>query len=187
MNAQEYRNLFAEILTGQFAEAPYDNPGYINYVKLNNSRMKRWTKQGIVSPELESAIMAIDKPQTWILITEPWCGDAANSVPYIEKMAALNPNITLEIQLRDSDSEIDNYLTNGGKSIPKLITRDSEGKDIFTWGPRPAEAQALVIKQKQSDASSDEKYGEILHWYKEDKGVSIQAELLGLLSKNLVE
>lgn len=182
MNLQEYRNLFTEILMGNVTEAPYDNAGYINYVKLNNSRMKRWTKQGTIEPELAKAISSIDQPQKWVLITEPWCGDAANSIPYIEKMAALNSNITLEVQLRDSDSEIDNYLTNGGKSIPKLITRDAEGNDLFTWGPRPAEAQALVQEQKKSDAPADEKYGEILHWYKEDKGKSIQTELLGLLS-----
>jgi hypothetical protein len=182
MNLQDYRNLFTEILSGNFATAPYNQDSYINYVKLNNSRMRRWTKKGVIAPELATAILAIDQPQTWVLITEPWCGDAANSIPYIEKMAALNPNITLEVQLRDSDSEIDNYLTNGGKSIPKLITRDSAGNDIFTWGPRPAEAQALVQKQKGSEASADEKYGEILHWYKEDKGKSIQTELLSLLS-----
>ncbi|MBL4648675.1 MAG: thioredoxin family protein, partial [Aureispira sp.] len=169
-------------LTKKSIKAPYDEESYINYVKLNNSRMKRWTKQGFIEPELAAAILAIDQPQKWILITEPWCGDAANSIPYIEKMAALNPNITIEVQLRDSESEIDNYLTNGGKSIPKLITRDTDGNDIFTWGPRPAEAQALVQKQKGSDASIDEKYGEILHWYKEDKGKSIQNEFLDLLS-----
>lgn len=182
MNLQEYRNLFTEILTGKLTEAPYDKEAYVNYVKLNHSRMKRWTKHGIIEPKLASAILAVDQPQKWVLITEPWCGDAANSIPYIEKMAALNPNITVEVQLRDSDSEIDNYLTNGGKSIPKLVTRDAHGNDLFTWGPRPAEAQALVLKQKESDASTDEKYGEILHWYKEDQGKSIQAEFLGLLS-----
>lgn len=186
MTVQEYRDLFAQILMGEIAEAPYDKESYINYVKLNNSRMKRWTKQGTIEPKLAEAIMGINQPQKWVLITEPWCGDAANSIPYIEKMAALNPNITIEVQLRDSDSEIDNYLTNGGKSIPKLIARDAEGNDLFTWGPRPAEAQALVQKQKTSDASTDEKYGEILHWYKEDKGQSIQTELLGLLSQSTV-
>lgn len=182
MNLEEYRHLFKDILSGDNNTAPYDKESYLNYVKLNNSRMRRWTKQGLIEPKLAAAIQAIDQPQKWVLITEPWCGDAANSIPYIEKMAALNPKITVEVQLRDSESEIDNYLTNGGKSIPKLIARDADGNDLFTWGPRPTEAQALVQKQKESDASTDEKYGEILHWYKEDKGASIQSELLELLS-----
>jgi len=182
MNIEEYKNLFDEILTGKLTTAPYNNKSYLNYVKLNHSRMKRWRKKGILNPELEKAIKEIKSPQKWVLITEPWCGDAANSIPYIEKIAKLTPHITLEVQLRDSDSEIDNYLTNGGKSIPKLITRDCHENDIFSWGPRPAEAQALVIKQKESDASLDEKHTEILHWYKDDKGASIQRELLALLA-----
>jgi hypothetical protein len=183
MNLQEYKNLFTEILAKNITTAPYDKEGYLNYVKLNNSRMKRWTKKGLIEPELATAISAIDQPQKWVLITEPWCGDAANSIPFLEKIAALNPNITIEVQLRDSESEIDNYLTNGGKSIPKLITRDANGNDLFTWGPRPAEAQALIQKQKGSDASTDEKYIELLHWYKEDKGQAIQNEFLALFSQ----
>jgi len=182
MNLQEYRTLFTDILAKKITAAPYDEETYLNYIKLNASRMKRWTKQGTIEPALKAAILAIEQPQKWVLITEPWCGDAANSIPYIEKMAALNPKITIEVQLRDSDSEIDNYLTNGGKSIPKLVARDSAGKDLFTWGPRPAEVQALVQEQKKSDASKDEKYVEILHWYKEDKGKTLQSEFVDLLS-----
>ncbi|BDS11905.1 thioredoxin family protein [Aureispira anguillae] len=182
MNLQAYRDLFKAILNGEFVQAPYDSESYINYVKLNHSRMKRWTKQGVLTPALKEAIEAIKTPQTWVLITEPWCGDAANSVPYLEKMAALNPNITVEVQLRDSGSEIDQYLTNGGKSIPKLIARDQAGNDLFTWGPRPSEAQALVQQQKTSDAKAEDKYAELLLWYKEDKGISIQEELIQLLT-----
>lgn len=183
MDLQEYSALFQNILNKEITAAPYDDDAYLNYVKLNHSRMKRWKKQGVLIEELEQVIRAIDQPQKWVLITEPWCGDAANSIPYIEKMANLNPNITVEVQLRDSDSEIDNYLTNGGKSIPKLIVRDQENNDLFTWGPRPTEAQALVQKQKESNAPYDEKYAEILHWYKDDKGTSIQEELIHLLVK----
>jgi hypothetical protein len=181
MNIEEYKKLFKDILDGSPQSAPYDTAAYLNYVKLNQSRMKRWAKKGELLSELEATIKTIDSPQTWVLITEPWCGDAANSVPYVEKIAALNPLITLEVQLRDSDSEIDNYLTNGGKSIPKLIIRDSKGKDMATWGPRPDQAQALVLQQKKSTASQDEKYAEILHWYKEDNGVAIQKEIRALL------
>lgn len=185
MNLDEYRNLFTAILNGDFKEAPYDQADYLNYVKLNHSRMKRWTKQGNILPELQKRIEEIDRPQKWVLITEPWCGDAANSIPYLEKMAKLNSNITVEVQLRDSDSEIDQYLTNGGKSIPKLIVRDQDNKDLFTWGPRPADAQALVLKQKESDASKDDKYAELLHWYRDDKGLAIQEEFAQLLEEHL--
>ena len=183
MDIKGYKKLFEDIISKECTQAPYDNEGYVNYVKLNFSRTKRWVKKGILNPEIIEVIEGIDKPQNWMLITEPWCGDAANSVPFIEKMAQLNTNISLEIQLRDSGSEIDSYLTNGGRSIPKLIVRNEEGDDLFSWGPRPKEAQAIVNKQKGSDAPMDEKYAELLLWYKDDNGESIQKELLDLLNK----
>lgn len=185
MNSQEYRKLFENIIEGMETNKPYDNMAYVDYVNLNKSRIHRWDKKGILTEELSSAISEIDEPQNWILITEPWCGDAANSVPLIEKMAELSPNINLNIQLRDSGSEIDNYLTNGGKSIPKLIVRDEEGNDLFTWGPRPKEAQELVIKQKDLDLSADEKYANVLKWYLKDKGQSIQNEIIELMNLQL--
>lgn len=182
MTLGEYRQLFDNILDGSFQQAPYDEEDYQNYVKLNKSRMARWDKQGHIDVELGNLIQAIDAPQTWVVITEPWCGDAANSIPLIEKMAAINPHISVVVQLRDSDSEIDQYLTNGGKSIPIVVGRDAKGEDLFVWGPRPAEAQALVLAQK-ADASktTHEKYAEVLQWYRQNKGVMIQEEFEALL------
>lgn len=182
MTLEDYRHLFDDILNGDYQEAPYDQEAYQNYVKLNRSRMNRWDKQGIIESELSELIQAIDSPQTWVIITEPWCGDAANSIPLVEKMAALNPNITLVVQLRDSDSEITQYLTNGGKAIPIIVARDANDKDLFVWGPRPTEAQALVMKQKtDTSRSAHEKYAEILQWYRKNKGVMIQEEFKALL------
>ena len=181
MNIQDYKNLFEDIVNERIRKSPYDDSSYVNYVKLNKSRTSRWEKKGEISEELREILSQIDTPQNWVLITEPWCGDAANSVPLINKMASLNSNINLQIQLRDSGSEIASYLTNGGKSIPKLIVRDNDGNDVFVWGPRPVQAQELVVNQKESDLSPDEKYSNILKWYLNDKGVSIQKEIGDLL------
>ncbi|MGH1335998.1 MAG: thioredoxin family protein [Aureispira sp.] len=185
MTLAEYKQLFDKILDGSYTPAPYDTPTFQNYVKLNRSRMKRWTKRAKIGQELENLLQKITTPQHWIIITEPWCGDAANLTPYFEKMAAINPLIEVTVQLRDSDSEIDQYLTNGGKSIPIAVARDQEGNDLFVWGPRPAPAQALVLSQKSSPAPKDEKYAVVLQWYKEDEGKTLQAEISALLTKAL--
>lgn len=187
MTLEEYRQLFIQILEERYTQTPYDNPTFLNYVKLNLSRMKRWTKQACINKELGDLIKHINTPQHWIIITEPWCGDAANILPYFEKMAAINPMIDVSIQLRDSHSEIDQYLTNGGRSIPILIARDFQGKDLFVWGPRPAPVQALVMAQKESTAPKDQKYAALLQWYKEDKGKTLQAEIGALLVATLTE
>ena len=183
MNWNEYVPLFEDILTGKITGSPYDDPHFMEYVKLNKSRMNRWLKTGKLNDDLKLKLAAIHEPQYWNLITEPWCGDAAHSNPFIFLMSDQNPHIHLQIQLRDSDSEIDLYLTNGGKSIPKLIVRDENGNDIWVWGPRPKEAQQYVLDLKSQELSIEEQKAKHQEWYNQDKGAEIQREFLNWLSQ----
>ncbi len=187
MNWTTYTSKFKEILDGSYIESPYDKPEFIEYVKLNNSRLNRWNKKLEIPQDKLEIFSKINTPQTWILIVEHWCGDAANMAPVINKIAESNENITLDIQLRDSEPFLINqYLTNGGKSVPKLIVRDENGKDLFTWGPRPAQCQAMVMKNKDSDMTTQEKKHAIQLWYNVDKGQSAFNELAALVEKTLL-
>ncbi|HIP32271.1 MAG TPA: thioredoxin family protein [Crocinitomicaceae bacterium] len=186
MNWTTYTSKFTSILEGTYTEKPYDNPEYVEYVKLNNSRLNRWDKKLVIPEEALATIESINEPQTWILIVEHWCGDAANLAPVINKIAESNDNITLDIQLRDSEPFlIEQYLTNGGKSVPKLIVRDSKGNDLFTWGPRPAECQAMVMSNKDADMTAQEKKAAIQVWYNKDKGQSTFNELAALIAETI--
>lgn len=181
MEFDKYLAYFEEIVESNNPPAPYDEPDYMEYARLNWSRMNRWLKRGQINEETTQKLQSIEGKQKWVLITEPWCGDAAHSVPFIAMMAEKNPNIELEIQLRDSDSEIDNYLTNGGKSIPKLVIRDENGKDITTWGPRPTASQDFFLGLKEKGIDMDEVKAELQKWYNTDKGQAIQEDFLFLI------
>ncbi|MCH2234683.1 MAG: thioredoxin family protein [Crocinitomicaceae bacterium] len=185
MKTQEYIDLFDPIIKEVNQEKPYDNADYRHYTKLNKSRQNRWLKKGELNEELKTALDSIDKPQKWILITEPWCGDAAHSVPFIVMAADYSDKIDLEIQLRDSEPHlINNYLTNGGKAIPKLVVRNEAEEDLFDWGPRPAECQTLFLKNKAANLSFEEQKTSLQQWYNNDNGVSIQSELASLIQGN---
>ena len=185
METEAYLDLFDPIINETNLNPPYDKEDYRTYTKLNKSRQNRWLKKGELSEGLKTALNNITKKQKWILITEPWCGDAAHSIPFILKTADFSPNIDLEIQLRDSAPFlIEDYLTNGGKAIPKLVARNEAGEDLFNWGPRPAECQKLFLKNKEDGLSFDEQKRALQHWYNEDKGESVQNELLALISSN---
>ena len=93
------------------------------------------------------------------------------------------PLVTYELQLRDAEPFlINSYLTNGGKSIPKLIARNEDGTDLFTWGPRPAAAQALMDRLKKEGADFETIKTGLQNWYNADKGRSLQGELLQAVS-----
>ena len=180
MTFQSYQEYFKTITTQGITIAPYDSEEYVDYVKMNEVRQNRWLKKGIIQTECIDVILSISQPQDWILITEPWCGDAAQAIPFIIKLASYNSLIKVSIQLRDSDSEIEKYLTHGSKSIPILIVRTKD-EELFHWGSRPRGAQLLVdeLKNKQSDLHQIKE--ELQKWYNQDAGNAIQHELVDLL------
>lgn len=160
----------------------------LHYTKLNLSRMKRWMKTGKINSELEEAIKAINEPQTWVILTEAWCGDAAHSMPFIARVAELNPNITLDIKLRDENLDLmDKYLTNGGRSIPKLIAFDGSNTEIFNWGPRPEKMQDAFYEMKELNLPYAEVSESLQKMYNEDAGVAMQLELLNELKVTTIK
>jgi len=178
MNYAEYKQLFDEILVGPVPTHPYGDEVYLNYTRLNRSRMKRWDKQLKLDENLISRIKQIVSPQHWIIITEPWCGDAAHIIPFLIQLAAQNNFITYDIKLRGSEPFlIENYLTNGAKSIPKLIVPNENGKDVFIWGPRPEGAQELLDKMKAVHAEYETTKIALQNWYNNDRGISLCREL----------
>jgi len=182
MNWKKYTKGFDVILKNESNQAPYDKESYVTYTKLNHSRLSRWEKKFELSNEAKVTLNSIKNPQKWILITEHWCGDAAHSASVLNKFAEYSELIEFEVQLRDETPFlIDKYLTNGGKSIPKLIVIDKDGNDLFNWGPRPAEIQKMVMGMKTSDLSAHEKNRVVQGWYNKDKGKSTENEIIALL------
>ena len=182
-----YLQHFEQILSGEFTNELYEKADYKDYVRMNHSRMTRWLKSGDMNPELIQTIQQINAPQTWYLITEPWCGDAAHVTPFVALLAAKNQNIDLKIVLRDDNlTFMDQYLTNGGRSIPKLIVRDEQDNDIFNWGPRPHELSVIFADLKKNNAPFEVIHKTLQNWYNKNKGVDIQAELLEVFRESLV-
>lgn len=158
----------------------------INYIKLNFQRSNRIHKSYKVSEDLTPLIKKISVDQFWILITEEWCGDSAQTVPFIYEMTKLNPKINFKIFKRDSNLELmDLYLTNGSRSIPKLIVFDNFGNELFTWGPRPKEAQELISKLKQEGKSKDEFIEQLHLWYGRNRGKNLEKEFMELIKNTI--
>ncbi|MGK6349820.1 thioredoxin family protein [Parapedobacter sp. DT-150] len=185
MDFPAYLLEFERIVDDPAPLAPYNNPAYMEYTRLNWSRMNRWLKKGELTELLTKLVKDISQPQQWTVITEPWCGDAAHSVPFIQLGAQLNPMITVDYELRDSPPfHIESYLTAGSRSIPKLIIRDTHGTDLATWGPRPTGCQLLYDRLKTEGADFETQKIALQKWYNEDRGLSVQAELAALLTSS---
>jgi len=155
--------------------------------KLNLHRSRRIEKYYRVSSELKSEIQKIDSLQIWMVITENWCGDSAQNIPYFNKMAELNPNIYLKLILRDSNLDImDQYLTNGTRSIPVLVAFDEDGNELFKWGPRPRELMDLIKVWKSDSCTKHELLEKIHLWYGRNRGKNIEAEFIKMIQESLI-
>ena len=157
----------------------------LHYSELNETRMNRLDKTIKITEETKEKITQVDKKQTWLVISEGWCGDAAQILPIIYKMTELSENIDLKIVLRDENEALMNdFLTNGGKAIPKLIILDEDNNIIGDFGPRPEPARKLIADYKAANGVVDETIKvELQKWYLQDKGVSTQNEIMQLIKK----
>jgi len=181
---KEYRKLTANLLAKGKSTGETQTEDLLNYSKLNNSRMKRLDKTFNLSENSKDAIQNSTKKYNWIVLTESWCGDAAHALPIINKIAETSDNIELKIVLRDENEALmDKFLTNGSRSIPKLIAIDADTKEVLnSWGPRPFEATKMVQDQKERFGALDADFKKELQvWYNANKGVNIEEDILKLL------
>ncbi|RMB63454.1 thioredoxin family protein [Dokdonia sinensis] len=155
-----------------------------NYTLLNHKRMKRLDKTLKISPEMRQQVENYDRKVTWLVLTESWCGDAAQTMPMMQKFADLNKSIDFKVILRDEHLELmDEFLYNGGRSIPKLIAIDTTTREVIgNWGPRPSQATQLVDDYKRTHGSLTPEFKEDLQvWYNKDKGQNTARDLIKLL------
>jgi hypothetical protein len=157
----------------------------VEYTALNLRRMARILKTIAIDTELTDFISKIDGNWHWLVLSEGWCGDAAQHLPQIAKLLHGFPQHQLHIVSRDEHPEVMNaHLTNGGKSIPKLLLMNSTYTLMGDWGPRPEAAQQLLRSHKKKLNESHEEFQRQLQlWYAKDKGKTFQRELLSMLNK----
>jgi hypothetical protein len=185
MGYQQYLKLIEQLHETNSTTGINQSELYVNFSKLNYRRMKRVYKTFSINADLAQVIEQLP-PSTWVVITEAWCGDAAQTVPLMARLAELNPAIDLKLLLRDShDSIMNEYLTNGGKAIPILVGFNAQYEQLFVWGPRPQPAQQMVRDYK---ALSEPKpdyltFAEsVQKWYTADAGFTFSEEMTALLS-----
>ena len=92
LSYKEYRELVSNLLDQNESTTKNGSEDLVGYSKLNNSRMKRLDKTTKLDDTVVNKFSAIDKQITWVVLSEGWCGDAAQNLPVINKLAETNDN-----------------------------------------------------------------------------------------------
>lgn len=184
MDYIQYRELVESRLAAGQTTGADQSEAMLQYTRMNLQRMSRVEKTVVLSPELKAAADRLQQSWHLLVITEGWCGDAAQLVPVFREIAAYAPGkFDLRFVLRDRQLPlIDAHLTNGGRAIPVLLCLDSQWELRGKWGPRPAESQVLMEEWKK-ETTEIFALAEKLHlWYARDKTRALQAELTALFN-----
>ena len=182
----EYRKLASD-LVAQGKPTGHDlSEALAHYAELNETRMNRLEKTITLTDAVIQTLQNSSKNFIWLVLAESWCGDAAQILPVLNKMSEASNSIQLNIVLRDDhDALMQLFLTNGAKSIPKLIILDAQTLNVLAdWGPRPLGAKQLIEEYKATHGVVDETGKiELQKWYLHDKGISIQQEISQIMSQ----
>lgn len=179
----EYQQLIHDLLEAGKVTGDEQSESLLEYTKLNMHRMHRWEKTFFPNPILIKKITELKKPLQWLVITEGWCGDAAQQVPVIEKLASYNPIIKTRYVLRDENEGLMNlFLTHGAKAIPIWICLDEESELVWKWGPRPQAASDLLKQLKEEGVDISVQKQELHSWYAKNKHQAFQTEIEQMLS-----
>jgi thiol-disulfide isomerase/thioredoxin len=191
---QKVEELVALGKTTTIEEKP--NPNILAYTFANLERMKRLDAHTELTSEILTTLSKITEPTILLDITEGWCGDASQIVPVIEHIAQANPNIEHVLIFRDEHLDImDAFLTDGGRSIPKIVILNKKGAVLGSWGPRPESLNAIIkiwrTKMEALPTKEERKVyfetlkSEVHAWYDGDKTLSIQQEFGQVLASLL--
>lgn len=186
---EAYERRIEALLAEHHQANPEQLDELIHYTRMNLIRMERLDKTGRIMAATRLKL-AKAPAMLWLAITEGWCGDAAQVLPIINKMALLNPAVQFKLLYRDQHPELmDAFLTNGKRAIPVVVLVNPNTLEILGhWGPRPAELQNYVLGEvarirevsdaKEHKRQMDEMHTQVQRWYAKDKTYSTQQEFL---------
>jgi hypothetical protein len=125
-------------------------------------------------------------PRRLLVLAEDWCGDASNTIPVLARLVDRVPGLELRVLRRDEHPEVmDEYLTDGARSIPMVIVLDAAFRELGHWGPRPTALQAWVMANRDR-MPKGELYPQARQWYARDRGDTTLREVLTIATGSAI-
>jgi hypothetical protein len=188
LSYDEYLMLTKELVGEKKTSGDEQSEEKIQFTALNLQRMSRLNKTAIITDDLKLSLAKIIKPITILVITEAWCGDAAQQLPWLAKIAEINTLVSLKIVLRDENHDLMNqYLTNGNKSIPVTLFVNGHNNEIAKLSIRPTLLMRLFKQWTAEGLSKEEKMMNVHNWYTKNKGINFQADIASVLTQNIIK
>lgn len=127
-------------------------------------------------------VLAIPRRQHLLVVAENWCPDAANSLPYLAKLAEASPNVDLKL-LRKADAPdlLGKYPLGDRQATPLVLLMNSKWEVQGVWIEQPEALRAHVAGLKARGLSQDSIRPHVREWYAADSGRAMLEEVVRLL------
>jgi hypothetical protein len=162
---------------------------YDRFVAESTEHCGLWTgvyRTARIPDWAKDAVVKLGRRFRFVVLAEDWCGDASSTIPVLARWAEETRAIELRILRRDEHPEVmDRYLANGARAIPVVIVLTEAMEEVGHWGSRPAELQALVLRERGQGRTSRMYFPDVRHWYAQDKGESTLREVLAVMERAL--
>lgn len=124
-------------------------------------------------------------PKRYLLaLSEDWCGDAVNTLPYVARLTEAVPQLDLRVLERDKNLDLmDAHLTGTSRAIPVVMVLDENYQELGWWGSRPEPLQEWVMSEESQQMEPDDRYREVRRWYARDQGRTALEEIVELLER----
>lgn len=117
-----------------------------------------------------------------LVVAEDWCGDSANTIPYVAHLADLLDNV----EMRVVDSEVGRAVMeahptpDGRAATPTVVLMDEAGSEVGCFVERPAELQTWFLEQ-EDQLEEDDLYDQKYQWYDDDAGATTVREVVEMI------
>lgn len=182
--SEETGSLQAQADTISYLQLYESGVPYGEFMAAAERRRETWQAnyaRAVVAPPLLKRAATVG-PVRLLVVAEDWCGDSANTIPYLARLSEEVPNLSLRI----IDSErgravMEAHRTPDGRAAtPTVVALSESGSVLACWVERPGVLQTWYL-ENEPKLGRDELLAQKYDWYDGDLGESTVRDLIELL------
>lgn len=173
------------LVTDSLADLHRGGRTWQEFFDLAKARKEMWREnyeRGVPDSALVARAVAVGGSWRLLAVAEDWCGDSANTVPYLARLAEQVPGLDLRIvDSKRGRWVMEKHRTPDGRAAtPTIVLLGPDGAEVGVFVERPAALRAWVDENKPK-LSDDDFQAAKMKWYREDRGRSTVAEVVALI------
>ncbi len=154
---------------------------YAEFLEGVKARRETWldnTRTASVDSGLLARARAVPGEWKLLVVAEDWCGDSANTLPFVAHLTDSLPGVSLRIVNSTAGRWVmERYRTPDGRAAtPTIVLLDGAGEAAGCWVERPA-----ALREALAASPGGSREAVLSEWRRKDQGRSAMLEIVELM------